>query len=380
MTLTQRGSRVVSVGTALPEHCHTQVELTQMFADLVGIDGGTQRKVLDSLHGNSGVKTRHIALPLGRYAELDGFTAANDEFLVHAVDLSAAALEDALARAGAQAADVDTIITATVTGLAVPSLDARLVTGCGLREDVVRMPLVGLGCVAGAAGVARAHDVLRGRPDGLVALVCVELCSLTVQRDDRSVANLVASGLFGDGAACVLLAGPDHPLSRQAAPGTPSPSEATPSSPDRPVVSVRDSRSRFYPGTDRAMGFDVGGHGLRIVLDAQVPGLVLEHVREDVDGFLAHHGLTRRDIGFWVAHPGGPKVLDALEAALETPPGALDVTWRSLARIGNLSSVSVLHVLHDTLADHPPAPESLGLLLAMGPGFCAEMVLLEASS
>lgn len=377
MTLTQRGSRIASVGTALPPHRHTQQELTAMFADLVGLDGGARRTVLDGLHGNSGVATRHIALPLGRYAELDGFTAANDEFLVHAVELSAAALEDALARAGVRAEDVDTIITATVTGLAVPSLDARLVGRCGLREDVVRMPLVGLGCVAGAAGVARAHDVLRGRPDGLVALVCVELCSLTVQRDDRSMANLVASGLFGDGAACVLLAGPDHPLAQ--APTAP-PADGAALATTHPAVSVRDSRSRFYAGTDRAMGFDVGGHGLRIVLDAQVPGLVLEHVRADVDGFLTHHGLTRADIGFWVAHPGGPKVLQAMESALETAPGALDVTWRSLERIGNLSSASVLHVLHDTLVDHPPEPESLGLLLAMGPGFCAEMVLLEASS
>lgn len=361
--LTEPPSTVAAVATALPPHRYRQAELTALFADVVGLDDERERRLLNRLHANAGVATRHLALPLERYADLGGFTAANTEFVRVAVELAERSLTDALDRAGARADEVDVVITATVTGLAVPSLDSRLVTRCGLRRDVKRVPLVGLGCVAGAAGLARAHDYLTGHPDALVALVCVELCSLTVQEDDRSTANLVASGLFGDGAACVLLAGPEHRLAigRRAA-----------------RVAVRATRSRFYDDTERAMGFDVGGHGLRIVLDVQVPDLVGTHVRGDVDGFLADHGCTRADIGFWVAHPGGPKVLEALAAALDTPPGALELTWRSLERIGNISSVSVLHVLHDTLEQRPPPTGSLGLLLAMGPGFCSEMVLLEA--
>jgi alkylresorcinol/alkylpyrone synthase len=193
-------------------------------------------------------------------------------------------------------------------------------------------------------------------------LIAVELCSLTVQRDDASVPNLVASGLFGDGAAAVVAVG------QSGRSGRPGP------------VEVLDSRSRLYPDSERTMGFDVTGNGLRIVLDAEVPALVGRFVRGDVDAFLADHGLTRADIGWWVCHPGGPKVIEALEDALEVPRDAVRLTWESLARVGNLSSVSVLHVLEDTLRERPPTPGSHGVLMAMGPGFCSELVLLRAAS
>jgi alkylresorcinol/alkylpyrone synthase len=194
-------------------------------------------------------------------------------------------------------------------------------------------------------------------------LVAMEICSLTVQRDDVSPANLVASGLFADGAAAVVARGTDGPATA-----------------DRPhqAVDVIDSRSRLYPESERAMGWDVTSGGLRIVLDVSVPELVERHIRGDVDAFLAGHGLSRADIGWWVCHPGGPKVLEAMQAALEIPYDAVELTWDSLARIGNLSSVSVLHVLEDTLRDRPPAPGSWGMLMAMGPGFCSELVLLRA--
>ncbi len=141
-----------------------------------------------------------------------------------------------------------------------------------------------------------------------------------------------------------------------------------------------DSRSRLYPDSERTMGFDVTSTGLRIVLDAQVPRLVNHYIRGDVDGFLADHDLTRADIEWWVCHPGGPKVIEALQDALEVPQEALQLTWDSLARIGNLSSASVLHVFKDTLRDRPPRPGSYGILMAMGPGFCSELVLVRAVS
>jgi alkylresorcinol/alkylpyrone synthase len=193
----------------------------------------------------------------------------------------------------------------------------------------------------------------------VAALVAVELCSLTVQRDDASAPNLVASGLFGDGAAAVVAAGGDHAHD------------------DLPQVEVLDSRSHLYPDTERAMGWDITASGMRIVLDAAVPDLVHEHLRGDVDAFLADAGLTRSDIGFWVTHPGGPKVLEAIEDALDLPRAATQLTWDSLSRLGNLSSASVLHVFEDTLRERPPAPGSYGLLMAMGPGFCSELVLLR---
>ena len=225
--------------------------------------------------------------------------------------------------------------------------------------------LSGLGCVAGAAGVARVHDHLLGHPGDVAVLLSAELCSLTVQRDDTSTANLVASGLFGDGAAAVVIVGAD---------------KAAELGPDTGHdLRVLATRSRMYPDSERAMGWDVGASGLRIVLGVEVPDLVRANLGEDIDGFLDRHGLSRADIGFWVAHPGGPKVLEAMADALEVPRDALGVTWDSLDRIGNLSSASVLHVLADTLRDRPPTPGSYGVLMAMGPGFCLEMVLLRAA-
>ena len=218
------------------------------------------------------------------------------------------------------------------------------------------MPIFGLGCVAGAAGIARAADYVRAYPDEVAVLLSVELCSLTLQPADLSIPNLVATGLFGDGAAAVVVAG-----ERRGAAGP----------------RIVASRSVFYPDSERVMGWDISEDGFRIVLSADVPQVVRDHLRGDVDAFLAEHGLGRSDVASWVCHPGGPKVLEAMEEALELPPEALAVTWKSLREVGNLSSTSVLLVLADTMEGCRPPPGSWGLLLAMGPGFCSELVLLR---
>ena len=365
-------SQLLAVRGTLPEHRYAQGEVTEVFAEVLA-PHKPNVPLLQRVHGNAGVEFRHLALPLERYPELKDFGASNDEFIRVAVELGAKAIEEALDAAGLTSRDVDLVVSATITGLAVPSVEARIAARIGLREDVKRVPLVGLGCVAGAAGVARVHDYLLGHPDEVAVLVSTELCSLTVQRDDTSMANLVASGLFGDGAAAVVMVGPDHAAASRAGDAEPEGSLGG----ARPRVLA--TRSRMYADTERAMGWDVGASGLRIVLGVEVPDLVRDNLRGDVDGFLADHGLTRADLGWYVAHPGGPKVLEAMQDALEVDRHALGMTWDSLARIGNLSSASVLHVLADTLRDRPPAPGSYGLLLAMGPGFCLEMVLLRAA-
>lgn len=385
-----RPSSVVAVCGVLPPHTYPQHEITDAVAEFTGAASGARRRMLDQVHANAGVRTRHLAMPLERYARLADFGEANDVFIEAAVELGCQAVEAALADAGLAPRDVDLLASATVTGLAVPSIDARIAARLRMRSDVRRVPLVGLGCVAGAAGIARVHDHLVGHPDHVAVLVAAEMCSLTVQRDDTTPANMVASGLFGDGAAAVVMVGADRRTgsdgfahqsaqrSSQPEPQHASQHASRPSSDTHARPQVLDTRSRFYDDTERAMGWDVGATGLRIVLGVEVPELVRSHVRGDVDGFLALHDLTRDDIGWWVAHPGGPKVLEAMQEALEVPRDALGVTWDSLAAIGNLSSASVLHVLADTLRTRPPRPGSLGMLLAMGPGFCLEMVLLRA--
>lgn len=348
---------ILSVRGVLPGHTYPQEAITDAFATVIA-EGELDERLLRRFHANAGVRQRSLVLPLEAYGELDGFTETNDLFITHAVDLGARAVVDALKAADLTPTDVDLIVSATVTGLAVPSLEARIASLIGLRPDVKRVPMVGLGCVAGAAGIARLHDYLLGHPDDVAVLVTVEVCSLTVQRDDVSMPNLVASGLFGDGAAAVVAHGG---VGRDGA------------------VEVIDSRSRLYPDSERTMGFDVTSTGLRIVLDAQVPAVVGRYMQADVDGFLADHNLVRADVEWWVCHPGGPKVIDALQDALGVTEDDLRLTWDSLARIGNLSSASVLHVLEDTLRDRPPRPDSYGVVMAMGPGFCSELVLVRAT-
>jgi alkylresorcinol/alkylpyrone synthase len=346
---------ILSTSAALPAHYVDQETLLGAFRAIWAEKHFNQER-LEQLHRAVRVGGRHLALPLERYPQLDSFAKRNDAWIAAAVDLGEEALRQALLRADLRPADVDHLYFVTVTGVATPSIDARLVNRMGLRTDVKRAPLFGLGCVAGAAGLARAADAARAFPGQVSALLAVELCSLTLQRDDLSVANLIASGLFGDGAAAVLIGGGDRPGRGPR---------------------VVATRSVFYPDTERVMGWDIVDSGFKVVLSAQVPQLVRERVRGDVDAFLSSQGFTRNDVRHWICHSGGPRVLEAFEQALELPRAALQRTWDSLQQVGNLSSASVLFVLNDLLEAREARPGDLGLLIAMGPGFCSELVLLR---
>ncbi len=352
-------TRLTAVYGVLPPYRYAQADLTELVADLC-LSNGDGRALLDRIHSNVQVKARHLVMPAQHYAELDGFSAANDVFVDAGLDLAEEAVRGALDRAGVAASEVDVVVSVSVTGIAAPSLEARLVPRLGLRADVVRVPVFGLGCVAGASGIALLHELLGGRPNGVAVLMAVELCSLTVQRGDASMANLVASGLFGDGAAAVVAVGRDRSLAAGGA----------------AVPTVVDTRSRVYPDTEDVLGWRIGAHGFQVVLAPNVADVVAASLPGDVDAFLAAHGLARADIAAWICHPGGPKVLEAVEQSLGLPADALARSWTSLEEVGNLSSVSVLHLLEDTMAASPP-PGSHGLLFAMGPGFTCQLVLLR---
>jgi alkylresorcinol/alkylpyrone synthase len=352
------GTTIAAVRTALPPHRYAQSDLTERIGDLY-LAPAADRSLLRRVHASAGVHTRHLALPIERYGDLADFGQANDAWLAAGLTLGEEALTRALKEAGLEPCEVDLLVCTSVTGVAAPSLEARLAGRVGLRPDVKRLPVFGLGCVAGAAGLARLHDFLRGHPEGTAVLLAVELCSLTLQRGDDSHANLVAGALFGDGAAALVARGP----------GTTAPERCGPT--------VIATRSHLYPDTEQLLGWTIGSGGFRVVIGAGIPGLVRAHLGENLRAFLADHGLTTGDIGTWVCHPGGPKVLSAVADALGLPEDALAPARRSLAAVGNMSSVSVLHILQSVWELRRPEPGTWGLLMAMGPGFCSELVLLR---
>lgn len=352
-------TRIVAVAPVLPEYQYTQAEITHELAPLLTSDP-SRRAVLERMHGSARILTRYTALPIERYRDLGTFRQTNELFILTATDLLERALGTALDDAGLSPADVDYVVFTSVTGIAAPSIDALLVSRLGLRADVKRMPSYGLGCVGGAAGIARVHDYLVGHPGEVAVLLSVELCSLTLQRDDETMANFVATGLFGDGAAAVVMVGDDHPAAAGPA--------------------VIATRSAIYPETSEVIGFNVGGSGFEIVLTGAVAEVIEDNFPREMGEFLFDNALKLTDIDHWIAHPGGPKVLDAFSVALGQPESAFALSWNSLAAVGNLSSASVLHVLADTIASREPDSAATGVLFALGPGVSAEFVLLEWSA
>ncbi len=347
--------RIASVASAFPENYYKQEVLVEALKN----DWRTRLSnpdILDRLEDSMKVDGRFTVEKIEFYENMHQWGQANNCWIKHSVDLGEKALCRALARAGLEPEDLSAIFVTSVTGIAAPSIDARLVNRMGLSRNIKRVPIFGLGCVAGAAGISRAADYVHGYKDQAAALLSIELCSLTLQRDDLSMAHLISALLFGDGAAATIVVG----------------SEVESKGPE-----IVATKSIFYPDTERVMGWDICEKGFRIVLSPEVPDTVIKHLGHDVDEFLAEQGLTRSDVKSWIMHTGGPKVLEATEVALGVSSKDLEASWNCLRKVGNISSTSVLLVLEDVYMHKRPAPGTLSILAAMGPGFCSELVLLR---
>ena len=354
--------RIASVATAYPPYRYPQAVITEALKGICK-NKSAESRLMDRLHSNCGVEYRHLMFPIDNYGRFSGFEETNDAWIDGALKLGQEAISKALDRAGLKPSDVSAIFFASTTGLATPSIDARLTNIMGFPTNIKRTPIFGLGCVAGAAGISRAADYVRAYPKQYALLLAVEICSLTWQENDQSVGGLVASGLFGDGAAAVVLAGEDT-AHAQVPHGLPCPR-------------ILDSRSTLYPGTEHLVGWKFKDNGFNVVLSAEIPELVNKYLRTNVDEFLADNDLSVQEICSFIFHSGGPKVLEAMEASLELPPHALDASWNSLREVGNLSSASVLSIMEDYLLHQPGKPGDHSILAAMGPAFCSELVLLQ---
>jgi alkylresorcinol/alkylpyrone synthase len=362
-----RPVRVAGVASAMPAHRFPQQAITAALKAYWDDKLGNP-DVLDRLHSRVGVDYRHLAFPMQRYSEFASWGETNTAWLEAAEELGVRAIDEALHRAGISRRDLNALFVVSITGIASPSLDARLINRMGLPSNIKRTPIFGVGCAGGAIGLSRAADYIRAYPRQNAAILAVEICSLTLQRHDLSTANLIAAGLFGDGAAAAIVTGGETAGRHEAT------SLRTAARRGPRILGVG---SAFYPDSEAMMGWDISEHGLKIVLSPHLPEFIKKNLAESVDAFLDDFGLVRGDIGNWVIHTGGPKVLNAIQESLQLRDRDLERSWECLKRFGNLSSASVLLVLEDVVMKHRPAPDTYGVILAMGPGFCSEMILLR---
>ena len=344
--------RLVALRTAVPPFSLGQPDVAERVRLLFSEVDGEAVERLMPIFGNAGIERRYSCVPIDWYVAPHGWRDRNALYIEHAVNLLERAGRDCLEDAGLRPRDIDAVVAVSTTGVATPSLDALLINRLGLRPDVLRLPIFGLGCAGGVMGLARAADIARSNPGAKVLYLAVELCALCFRKNDTSKSNFVATALFGDGAAAAVIsaAGEDGPAFHAAGEHT-------------------------WPDSLDIMGWDVAEDGLKALFSRDIPTLVRGQMREVAAEFLARQGLTFSDIDHFACHPGGAKVLTALEEAFGLAEGALGASRGVLRDFGNMSAVTVLFVLERMLAE---GMRGRVLMTALGPGFTAAFQLLEA--
>ncbi|MCM2304115.1 MAG: type III polyketide synthase [Elusimicrobia bacterium] len=350
-------ARVLAVGTAVPARRHEQGAIRDLCAAAFA---GTAAGGREDLFDRAGVETRALVESPEYYFSGATFERRNADYLAHADALARRALESALEQAGVGIGDLTHLFSVTTTGLLTPSLDARLAQALPFRRTLKRTPLFGVGCAGGAVALSRAFEYLRGHPRETVAVLSVELCSLTFLPKDGTMTQLVAAALFGDGAACAILCGEQAPAAARAR------------------LSFVDNESVLIPDSLHVMGWDFGSDGMRLVLSPDAPAIVERNLEDALGPLLARHGVYVDELAPLILHPGSARILDACERAMGLPDGAAALSRSFLRRHGNLSSASVLFILKDALA-RPGPSSSWGLLAALGPGFACEALLIRNS-
>lgn len=346
--------RLLSVATALPPHCLARDEARaiarQVFAGHRHLDR------LLNVFDSSGIEQRYFCEPGDWFLDEHSPESINRSYIDNATDLSETAVRLALERCSLEPADVDYLIYVNTTGLATPSIDARLLNRLGCRLDAAHLPIWGRGCAGGAAGIAHMGEYMRGHPRGVGVVVAAEFCGLTFLPGDHTKSNIVASALFGDGVGAAVVAGSEV---------------------DRPGLKIERTRSRLYPDSLDIMGWNVTAHGLQVVFNRRIPDIVRQHGAADLDSLLRLAGIQQEEVVEYLYHPGGPKVLSAYREAYGLDAKALRHSQEVLRDYGNMSSATVMFVLERFLQQQARSVDGYAVVSALGPGFCAESLLLK---
>ncbi|RDI43047.1 type III polyketide synthase [Falsibacillus pallidus] len=357
--------KVVSVEVGLPAHVIDQKDAKSFIGSLFSKTNLNVNRLLN-VFINGEIETRYFVKDLKWFAENHRFSEKNDFFIKEAVRLGAEAIQKCLSSEEflAEAVpydEIDAIYTICTTGLSTPSIEARIMNVLPFSPHTKRIPIWGLGCAGGAAGLSRAFEYCLAYPNAKVLVLSIELCSLTFQHNDHSKSNLVGTSLFADGVACALVCGDESSVSPKR---------------KRPLPSIVKTRSTLMKDSLDVMGWDIEDDGLHVVFSKDIPSIVTNWLRPNVLEFLKENRMEMKDIFHFIAHPGGKKVLQAYQASLGFEDSMLDIPLNILKKYGNMSSATILYVLREFLLKEIAAGE-VGLAAALGPGFSSELLLMR---